>query len=440
MATVRQGPIDAAQARRRRRGVRVSAVTASAAVLLVACSSGGTTSGDADAGTSGPEQETALACEPGDSPVAASGATDAAALRLPEPTGPEAVGTTQLALIDRDRMDPLAPEQAPRELVVQIWYPTDADQNTPGCATTRYQSAAAAAANEQIFSYPEGSLDTIGSPALLDAPIAQSDDKHPVVLYAHGLYGALSDNTAVALQLASNGYVVVAMGSTYESPAIQFPDGRVLETSQRTSDLLNADEVTPLIDLRAQDAGFVLAELSSGDAVPAALRESLDLERVAMFGHSAGGAAALQLAHERYDVVAAVNLDGFTRQPDAAAGLDVPFVFVTSEGHTPATEPSWPAFLDASDDGLLVEMTGVGHLALTDVGSDGWIDGMGLREIVPPAAFATNFGELAPGTMAVIAQGITGFLDRTMRDGDTDGFEQLAQDNPQIIKSLTPVN
>jgi len=376
-------------------------------------------------------------CEPDGSQLAATGSPSASALELPEPTGPHRVGTTRVELTDEDREDPLSETATARELIAQVWYPTDSQ---PGdCVFARYQAAPEAAANEQAFLYPAGSLDAIVTPALLNAPIADADSGYPVVLYSNGLYGALTDNTAIALQLASVGYVVVATSTTYESPAVAMADDRVLATSPEVEELLQADVVTPLIQLRVDDASFVLDQLASEGAFPETLRQAVDLTTVGMFGHSAGGAASLQLARDEADVQAAVNLDGFARQAQPEAGLDKPFLFVTSDGHTAATEPTWPPFLEASNDGTIVEIAHAGHLALTDVGSDGWIDAFGLEETAPPEAFATNFGDLEPGAQAVIVEGVTAFFDQTLRDDeDAPGFEQLHATRPEIVKSVTP--
>src|SRR5687767_7307129 len=51
-------------------------------------------------------------------------------LRLAAPTGPHAVGATELYLKDTSRPDPWVPEQTARELVVTVWYPTNARRGT----------------------------------------------------------------------------------------------------------------------------------------------------------------------------------------------------------------------------------------------------------------------------------------------------------------------
>ena len=48
--------------------------------------------------------------------------------RLPEPSGPFAVGTVAMYLVDEDRAEIYGPEPGgPRELMVQVWYPAEPD-------------------------------------------------------------------------------------------------------------------------------------------------------------------------------------------------------------------------------------------------------------------------------------------------------------------------
>jgi hypothetical protein len=44
-------------------------------------------------------------------------------LELPRPTGPYAVGMTELHLVDASRADPWLADGRPRELMVSVWYP-----------------------------------------------------------------------------------------------------------------------------------------------------------------------------------------------------------------------------------------------------------------------------------------------------------------------------
>src|SRR5205823_4599293 len=68
-----------------------------------------------------------------------------AALEVPAPTGAFHVGTRSIALIDRTRREPGAPEQ-PRSLVIQLWYPAAAGTRPASYmppAVARYLAASA---------------------------------------------------------------------------------------------------------------------------------------------------------------------------------------------------------------------------------------------------------------------------------------------------------
>src|SRR5690606_41846099 len=48
--------------------------------------------------------------------------------RFPPPSGPFGIGTSTLHLVDTERAELLGPNlEAPRELMVQFWYPTERD-------------------------------------------------------------------------------------------------------------------------------------------------------------------------------------------------------------------------------------------------------------------------------------------------------------------------
>ena len=105
-----------------------------------------------------------------------------------------------------------------------------------------------------------------------------------------------------------------------------------------------------LVDVRVADAKFVLDQVAGLDvlAPDSVLAGHLDLQRVAMVGHSLGGAAAVRMLAEDDRIDAAVNIDGrmFT-----APGLDRPFLWVENQQpptrhprtRTPAAcTPTWP--------------------------------------------------------------------------------------------------
>ncbi|OXM48755.1 alpha/beta hydrolase family protein [Amycolatopsis alba] len=265
----------------------------------------------------------------------AAPAASAAPVRfsLPAPTGSYAVGSTDLHLIDRSRQDPWVPGTT-RELMVTVRYPAlpsgkpKALYMAPGVAKTVAEGDAAKLgidADQLDYRFPTNSR--LGAPAI--------GGKRPVVLYSPGGSLSRSHGTTLQEQLASEGYVVVAIDHTHEAEAVEFPGGRVEKKALPPSSI----EVSKrMIDTRVRDTRFVL--------------DSLGLNRVGMFGHSAGGFTAGETMVTDRRIVAGANLDGsmahsqsqriFGRVADE--GLDRPFLLMSSGDHSAASDASWQEF------------------------------------------------------------------------------------------------
>ncbi|WP_409491791.1 alpha/beta hydrolase family protein [Amycolatopsis sp. cmx-11-12] len=253
---------------------------------------------------------------------------------LPAPTGPYAVGSTDLHLVNHSRQDPWVPGVT-RELMVTVRYPAlpsgkpKAPYMAPGVAKTVAEGDAVKLgidADRLDYRFPTHSR--IGAPAL--------GGERPVVLYSPGGTLSRSHGTTQMEQLASEGYVVVAIDHTHEAEAVEFPDGRVAKKALPPSSI----EVSQrMIATRVQDTRFVL--------------DSLHLTRVGMFGHSAGGFTAGETMVEDRRVVAGANMDGsmahsqskriFGRVADE--GLDRPFLLMSAGNHSAASDASWQEFL-----------------------------------------------------------------------------------------------
>jgi hypothetical protein len=88
---------------------------------------------------------------------------------------------------------------------------------------------------------------------------------------------------------------------------------------------------------RAADAGFVLGELTGADpAWPGAAL--IDPSRVAMAGHSAGGAAAIAAMLADSRIRAGLDMDGATHAPIPDGALSRPFLFLGKQAsYTPGS-------------------------------------------------------------------------------------------------------
>ncbi|MFI5585815.1 alpha/beta hydrolase [Amycolatopsis sp. NPDC051758] len=274
--------------------------------------------------------------------VSAAAATPAR-LGLPAPTGPYAVGTTDLHLVDHARPDPWVAGTT-RELMVTVRYPArpgsgpKAPYLTPGAAKVVSEEDAAQlgiSADRLDYTFPTHAR--TGVPA--------AGGRRPVVLYSPSAKYPRSVGTAQLEQLTSEGYVTVAIDHTHEPAAVEFPGGRVERRA-----LPPGTDGKLLIATRVADTRFVLDELKSRK-LPAGL--SLDLTRVGMFGHSAGGFTTGETMVSDPRINAGADLDGSMAYSQSARdygrvadeGLDRPFLLLSAGDHSSASDGSWQEFL-----------------------------------------------------------------------------------------------
>ncbi|MEV4628197.1 lipase [Micromonospora sp. NPDC049523] len=288
-------------------------------------------------------------------------------MSLPAPTGPYAVGTTELHLVDRHRADPWVDGRL-RELMVSLWYPAARSGDRPLAPYLRPAIASLLAQrNDAQLGLPAGQVDwaTISTHGRSGAPVLHRPGGHPVVLYSPGggVHRALG--TVLVEELASRGYVVVTIDHTYETPEVEFPGGRVEVQQLPEGDPTALNHV--LLRTRVQDTRFVLDRLADLDAgrnpdadarrLPSGLTRSLDLSRVGMFGHSAGGftAAEAMLVDRRID--AGIDMDGSMAYSFSAndfgevtrRGLDRPFMLMgaglsSGQPHNHLGASDWASF------------------------------------------------------------------------------------------------
>lgn len=290
-------------------------------------------------------------------------------LRLPEPTGRYAVGATRLEWVDPDRSDPWHDTDARRALMVSVFYPArgrlsgryaESPYLLPGEAATFDDTAA----NLLFLGLPPDAIDwgAVRTHVRADAPVAAG--RYPVVLYSPGLGEPRTFATGMVAELASRGYVVVTIDHTYESPAVEFPDGTVARMLPPAPD--PRTWVHTIMAIRVADVRFVLdqlAALARPDArraavtgrIPHGLAGALDLDRVGMFGKSAGGLAALLSMAADRRVRAGINFDGNLGlnpmdpagdlPPAVTDGVGRPFLLLASDTTENDTTPSWEAFM-----------------------------------------------------------------------------------------------
>jgi hypothetical protein len=153
-----------------------------------------------------------------------------------------------------------------------------------------------------------------------------------------GLAALTTDYTTLAEDLASHGYVVVGFDAPYRSFVVVFPDGRVIARApQNNADLVSGPQqeqlANQLVLAWSADMGFALDQLERLNASDPSGRFQgrLDMQRVGVFGHSLGGATALQFCHDDSRCRAGIEVDGAPLGSVIREGVTQPFMFLLSD-------------------------------------------------------------------------------------------------------------
>ncbi|GLZ80578.1 lipase [Actinorhabdospora filicis] len=308
-------------------------------------------------------------------------------LSLPAPTGPFAVGVHDEHLVDAARPDPWHPEQS-RELMVSVRYPTLASHGRTRQYATAAESTLALTAYE--VPGPKDVLTTVPTRSLVDAPIV-APWRLPTVLLSPGYGAGRWSLTSLAEDLASRGYLVVTIDHNYEAFGITFPDGHTTDC-----DSCLGDDGPKVVRGRGADASFVLDSL-----LP---RWPIDPARIAMAGHSIGGAAAAYAMALDPRIKAGINMDGSFQIPPT---VDRAFLMLgTTGGHPRGAGTDW----DTAWNGLggwrrWLTVDGAAHMSFGDTA-------VLAGQLGLPDPEQTITGERA----VALTRGLVGaFLDRHLR-------------------------
>lgn len=246
---------------------------------------------------------------------------------LPGPSGPCQVQTKSSKLVDTARTDPFSRQDDARAIMVSSFAPFHCGevQHTP------YVPPRIAHAAGQKLGLPNGTLNVfeLASYAPSPSPSHRNNitDESPVILFSPGLGGSRLIYANLLEQVASHGFVVVSLDHPHDASAVEFPNGQIVPMANNVS-----SNIPLALDTRVADVTFALDRLYNDtrailpSAFPSHAHNRLQLDRVAVIGHSLGGATAAQamLNDERF--VGGINFDGEMFGSVVKQGLDRPFI------------------------------------------------------------------------------------------------------------------
>jgi predicted dienelactone hydrolase len=161
----------------------------------------------------------------------------------------------------------------------------------------------------------------------------------------------------------------------------------IARAPQNNADLVSGPQqeqlANKLLQAWSADTGFVLDQLERLNASDPSGRFQgrLDMQRVGVFGHSLGGATALQFCHDDSRCKAGIDVDGAPLGSVVAEGVTQPFMFLLSDHKGESDAGQSEAIRQAgvnihsiydrlpSDRRLMITIRGAGHYMFSDDGA-----------------------------------------------------------------------
>lgn len=334
---------------------------------------------------------------------------------VPTPSGPEAIGTMTVDLVDRSRNEQYGDSPGgPREFVAQVWYPARADEAEEPVVWNEDWEVVAPAISRNM-GFPSWFLNHTRyslSHARPSLPIA--DGTFPVVIFSHGWQGVRTITLNQVEHLVSNGYIVIAPDHTYGAAATVLGDGEVLledpdalpDPEEVTTDVYQ-QSATDLVATFAADLVTILDELESGENGSFLdIVDSVDLNRIGIYGHSAGGGAAIKTCLEDSRCGAVLGMDPWVEpltERDLQETMTRPALYMRSG--------DW---LNTSNDALLQGIAGRGDAVTYMIGIEGAAhNDFVMTPLLSPLASQFGLtGDLSGGrTIQIVDNYLQGFFD-----------------------------
>lgn len=165
----------------------------------------------------------------------------------------------------------------------------------------------------------------------------EAEGEFPLVVFSHGAFGYYQSNYSTYAELASNGYVVVALDHPHHAFFTRDSQGEmIIVDMQFFEDAMNLglpeyknaedtfETIKDWMDIRINDENFVVDSIKNAkenDSLSTVwitdnsaeiinVLSITDTDKIGLMGHSMGGATAVGLGRVRDDIDAIIDIDG----------------------------------------------------------------------------------------------------------------------------------
>ena len=358
---------------------------------------------------------------------------------MPTPKGDFSIGSETFHWVDSSRLEWFTEknDNDVREIMVQAWYPSeDSNSIDPNSYMDfmKLRSKTLASAGK-IPAFLPSHLDMIITNTRSEVDCSKKLEKYPVLIFSHGITGSRHLHQVLFEHLAAQGYVVFAPDHSFDANLTIFPDKKIADYRSELTGYPDSVRIRERqINTRALDIGFIIdqARKIEGGIINSKLSGKLDLNRVALGGHSYGGATAILASHNHEIIKACVVLDGWISPiPDKviSEGIHVPFLFM---GRPNWDDSDYPGnyerlaelMASSSNEKYDLRIKHTLHLDYTDI-----------PLMSPLVKHVMDVGDLSPTTtIPLINDLVLGFLEMHLLKRDHKGFKQTLN-SKFLIKS-----
>lgn len=289
---------------------------------------------------------------------------------LPQPTGPHSVGSVVLRWTDPARPEAATADPADRRgVVVQAWYPALVERRKQLPYMDGLGRLPPTIVGIPRFVFRRfGEADTLAEGG---ARVADNEGAWPVLIFSHGHGAMRAVYTGLLADLASRGYMVLAVDHPYEAAVTQLADGRMVPFLRRDGggDGARIAYMEREVLVRAADVRFVLDQIHRPSALGPVLAGHVDPNRVAVAGHSFGGATAVLVASHDLRVRAAADIDGMLYGAPRGETFQGPLLLLESDSTfqiRPYVEATREVLARVPSSGWRYAIGGANHFSFTD--------------------------------------------------------------------------